>query len=390
MYTLIKGAEVYSPEPLGKQDVLLAGSKIAAVGEGIEPPPASAGKTNVVDAKGKMLVPGLIDSHVHIIGGGGEGGPHTRTPELQLSEAVKAGITTVVGVIGTDGMTRSMPELVVKARALETEGISCYCHVGNYHIPVRTVTGKIEDDMMLIDKIIGVGEVAVSDHRSSQPTTEELAKVASQARIGGMLSGKAGIVNVHIGESGSRLDPLLQVVETTDIPITSFCPTHVNRTEKLFEAGIEFAKRGGIIDFTTSTIPQFLEEGEVKAAAAVRRALAAGVPDDRLTMTSDGQGSLPEFNEKGELTGLTVADVGSLHRALKEAVCLEKVRPEQALKTVTKNPAEMLKLTDKGRVEAGCDADVLLLNDEWETDSLWAGGRCLMEEGEVLVKGTFE
>ncbi|MFC4736554.1 beta-aspartyl-peptidase [Bacillus daqingensis] len=388
MFTLIKGASVFAPEPLGEKDVLIAGGKIAAIADSLEAP--SAGETVVIEAEGQLLIPGLIDSHVHIIGGGGEGGYHTRTPELKLSDAVKAGITTVVGVIGTDGATRTMPELIAKARALETEGISCYCHVGNYHVPVRTITGKIEDDMMLIDRIIGVGEVAISDHRSSQPTTDELAKVASQARIGGMLSGKAGIVNVHIGGGESRLDPLLAVVDSTDLPITSFCPTHVNRTEKLFQAGLAFAERGGVIDFTTSTIPQFLDDGEVNAPKALRRALEAGTDDRKITMTSDGQGSLPEFNAAGELTGLTVADVGSLQRALTEAIVTEGVAPEQAIRTVTENPASVLKLQDKGRVEVGRDADMLLMNEDWEPETVLARGRIMMRERKVLVKGTFE
>ncbi|RKD76269.1 beta-aspartyl-dipeptidase (metallo-type) [Sinobaca qinghaiensis] len=387
MFTLIRGADVYAPEPLGRKDVLLCGGQIILVKRHIDLPKTL--DVQVVEAEGKYLVPGLIDSHVHIIGGGGEGGPATRTPELRITQAVRAGITTVIGVIGTDGTTRTAAELVTKARGLEAEGISCYCHVGNYHIPVRTITGAIEDDMLLIDRIIGVGEVAISDHRSSQPTKEELAKVASQARIGGMLSGKAGIVNVHIGAGESRLDLLFEVADTTELPLTSFCPTHVNRTEKLFQAGLTFAEKGGVIDFTTSTIPQFLEDGEVNAPQAVRRALEAGVNENLLTMTSDGQGSLPDFNAKGELIGMTAADVGSLHRALQAAIVEEGVAPEQALKTVTQNPASVLKLHQKGRIAAGMDGDVLLLDGDWNVDSLWAKGKCMMENKEMLTKDTF-
>ncbi|GEL07743.1 beta-aspartyl-peptidase [Salisediminibacterium halotolerans] len=387
MFTLIKGAELYSPAWQGKQDVLFADGRILAAGD-LQAPEGYA--TEVIDGTNKRLLPGLIDGHVHIIGGGGEGGYRTRTPELQLSDAFGSGITTVVGVIGTDGASRTMAELIVKARALEEEGLTCYAHVGNYHIPVRTVTGKIEDDLLLIDRIIGVGEVAISDHRSSQPSFQDLAKVASEARIGGMLSGKAGIVNVHIGDGHEGLSPLLEVVEKTELPISSFYPTHINRTENLFTEGLTFAKNGGVIDFTASTVPEFLADGEVKAPRAVRRALEAGVSPAAMTMTSDGQGSLPSFDASGQFSGLKVARVSALYEAVKEAILEEGADPESVLRTVTTTPANTLKLPAKGAVETNKDADLVLVDQDWEIDSVWAKGRRVVAEKTSVVKGTFE
>ena len=60
----------------------------------------------VLDVPGCILTPGLVDLHVHIIGGGGEAGPSSCTPSSQLSDFLDAGITTVVGVLGTDCVTR--------------------------------------------------------------------------------------------------------------------------------------------------------------------------------------------------------------------------------------------------------------------------------------------
>ncbi len=183
MLTLIKNGEIFAPEYLGKKDLLIVNNKIGYIEDEI-PVPERFVEIKVIDAAGMYIVPGFIDSHVHIMGGGGEGSYKTRTPELQLTDATLAGITTIVGVIGTDGTTRTMPSLIAKARALEEEGITCYVHTGSYQVPVKTLTGKIEDDLILIDKIIGVGEIAIADHRSSQPTYEEMAKIASAARIG--------------------------------------------------------------------------------------------------------------------------------------------------------------------------------------------------------------
>ena len=388
MLTVIRNAEIYSPDYLGKKDLLLAFDKIALIEEDIQLPDTIPHE--VMDAEGKIIFPGFIDSHVHITGGGGEGSYRTRTPELTLSKATSAGITTIVGVIGTDGTTRTMPDLIAKARGLEEEGITCYVHTGSYQVPVKTLTGKIEDDIILIDRVIGAGEIAISDHRSSQPTVEEMAKIASAARIGGMLSGKAGIVNVHLGDSPSKLSLLEQVVETTDIPIKTFHPTHINRTEELFNAGITYAKKGGNIDFTTSTIPQFLEEGEVKCSTGLKRALEAGVPVERVTFTSDGQASLPAFSASGEFEGLQIGSVASLYKEVRDAIVEDGVQISDAIKVITKNPASLLRLNQKGEIAVEKDADLVVVDADFQIDTVFARGRKMVEARECLVKGTFE
>ena len=345
----------------------------------------------MVDATGKYVVPGFIDSHVHIMGGGGEGSFRTRTPEIQLTQATLSGITTLVGVIGTDGTTRTMASLIAKAKGLEEEGITCYAQTGSYQVPLKTLTGKIEDDIILVDRIIGVGEVAIADHRSSQPTVNELAKIASAARIGGMLSGKAGIVNVHVGDSYDHLNLLEEIVETTDIPIKQFYPTHINRNAHLFEAGIQYALKGGYVDFTTSTIPQFLEDGEVKCSQALKRMLDAGVPVEQITYTSDGQASLPNFDKDGELIGLQIGQVSSLYEEVKDAVLMENIPLETAIRVITSNPAKILKLKQKGRVDVEKDADLVLLDKETlDVNTVFARGKLMVENGEAIVKGTFE
>lgn len=390
MLTLIQNGEVYAPEYLGKKDILIVDNKIGFIEDRIEPPHQFV-DIKLVDATGKYVVPGFIDSHVHIMGGGGEGSFRTRTPEIQLTQATLAGITTLVGVIGTDGTTRTMASLVAKANGLEEEGITCYAQTGSYQVPLKTLTGKIEDDIILVDRIIGVGEVAIADHRSSQPTVNELTKIASAARIGGMLSGKSGIVNVHVGDSHDHLKLLEEIVDTTDIPIKQFYPTHINRNAHLFEAGIQYAQRGGYVDFTTSTIPQFLEDGEVKCSKALKRMLDAGVPVEQITYTSDGQASLPDFDEDGELIGLQIGQVSSLYSEVKDAVLEEGIPLETAIKVITSNPAKILKLKQKGRVEAEKDADLVLLDkNTLEVNTVFAKGKLMVENGEALVKGTFE
>ncbi|HYK71696.1 MAG TPA: beta-aspartyl-peptidase [Pseudoneobacillus sp.] len=390
MLTLIKNGEIFAPQYLGKKDILIVDNKIGYIQDEIQVPENFV-NINLIDATGKYIVPGFIDAHVHIIGGGGEGSYRTRTPELQLSDATSSGITTIVGVIGTDGTTRTMSSLIAKARALEEEGISCYVQTGSYQIPVKTLTGKIEDDLILIDKIIGVGEVAIADHRSSQPTAEELAKIASAARVGGMLSGKSGIVNVHVGDSYEHLRLIEEVVENTEIPINQFYPTHINRNGHLFEVGIRFAKKGGFVDFTTSSIPKFQKEGEVKCSIGLKKMLEAGVDISRITFTSDAQGSLPDFDENGELIGLKVGKVSSLYKEVRDAIINEGISLETAIRVITDNPARILKLKQKGSITEGKDADLVILDkSDLMIDTVIAMGKIMVESKQVLVKGTFE
>jgi beta-aspartyl-dipeptidase (metallo-type) len=390
LLTLIKNGEVYAPYYLGKKDLLIVDSKIGYIADEINEPKDFV-EIKTINAEGKYIVPGFIDSHVHITGGGGEGSYRTRTPEIQLTDATLGGVTTLVGVIGTDGTTRTMSNLIAKARALEEEGITCFVHTGSYQVPLKTLTGKIEDDIILIDKIIGAGEVAIADHRSSQPTAQELAKIASAARIGGLLSGKAGIVNIHVGDSYDHLKIIEQVVEETDIPIRQFYPTHINRNPHLFEEGILFAKKGGYVDFTTSTIPKFLEEGEVKCSIALKSMLGHGVDIAQITFTSDGQASLPDFNEFGDLIGLKIGKVSTLYQEVRDAILCEGVPPETALRVITQNPATILKLTQKGMVKEGKDADLVLLNKaDFTIDTVIALGKIMVENGTAIVKGTFE
>lgn len=390
MLKLIQGAELYAPEYLGVQDVLIADTRILKIAESI--PVLEAYGTEVIDGSGKLLFPGLIDAHVHILGGGGEGGYRTRTPEIMLTDLTLGGVTTVVGCLGTDGTTRNMASLLAKARGLEEEGITAYIYTGSYQVPVRTLTGSIIDDLILIDKVVGCGEIAVSDHRSSQPTREEFARIVGDTRVGGILSGKAGLVNIHMGDGERMLSYLRYVAEKTEIPPSNMLPTHINRSTRLLKDGIDYAKSlGGYVDLTTSSDPEHLEEDEVKAGTGLRIMLEQGVPEEQITFSSDGQGSLPIFDRDGNFLGLGVGKSTSLYREFRDAVLTEQVGITQALKTVTANPAALLKLKQKGRIAAGCDADLVLADKETlQIHTVLARGRLMVCAGRAVEKGTFE
>jgi beta-aspartyl-dipeptidase (metallo-type) len=388
MLLLIKNAEVYAPAPGGTCDLLIGGGKILRMEPDIRIPRKYC---EVIDGRNHKVVPGFIDGHVHIMGGGGEGGFATRTPGLPLTDAILGGVTTVVGCLGTDGYTRNMAGLLAKAKGLEEEGLSTFVYSGSYGLPLRTLMPSLEEDLLFIDKVIGAGEVALSDHRSSQPSFEAFTQLVAMARRGGMLSGKAGIVNVHLGDGPRGLDFLRRLAAETELPLTQMWPTHINRNPHLFEEGIAHAKAGGFVDFTTSTLASYLEDGEIPCAKALRRMLEAGVDPGQITFTSDGQGSLPDWDRNGRLQDISVGRVTSLFPAVREAVQAEGLALETALRVITANPARILKLRSKGQLAPGMDADVVLLSTkDLEVRSVVAKGRLLMKAGRPLTKGRFE
>ncbi|MBC5624461.1 beta-aspartyl-peptidase [Clostridium sp. NSJ-49] len=390
MITVIKNIHVYAPEDLGIKDVVITSNKIEGIYDNVEIPNNFVA-IEIIDGKGKLLYPGFIDNHVHILGGGGEGGFKTRTPEMQLSMLIEAGVTTVVGCIGTDGVCRNMRSLIAKAKGLEEEGITTYCYTGSYEIPVKTITDSIKGDMMMVDKVIGVGEVALSDHRSSQATFQDFVNTVASARVGGLLSGKAGIVNVHLGNGARKLEYLSKLIDETEIPPTQVLPTHINRSDKLFYEGEVYAKKGGFIDLTTSSDPNFLEPGEIRAGEGLSILLRNGVDIEHITFSSDANGSMPKFDEQGHLVGLGICSVSSLYREVKESIKEHKVPIEEAIKVITSNVANILKLDNKGRITEGRDADFVIVDEEsLDIDMVIAKGKIVVEKGEAVVKGTFE
>ena len=378
---LIKNANVYAPEHLGKKDILVCGEKIEYMADSIDVPTVPC---KVIDATGKRLIPGLIDQHVHITGGGGEGSFHTRAPEMQMSEMIENGLTTVVGLLGTDGITRSVENVYAKAMALCEEGVSAYILTGAYDYPSPTITGSIEKDLTFIHNVLGL-KLAISDHRAPNISTQDLIQIASKMRVHGMLSGKPGFVALHMGDAKSGLIPVAEAVEFTAIPIKIFRPTHVNRNPRLLEQGYEFLTLGGYVDFTCGF------EEEKSPAKCIKTAMERRLPLEHITISSDGHGSWSTYDENGNLMEMGVAGMDALYQELKRMVELYEIPMAQALTFVTSNVAEGLGLEGKkGCIKTGADADLVLLDDEFGIHTVVARGQVMMEEGKLLKKGTYE
>lgn len=390
--TLLRNAELFAPGPLGRRDLLIAGGLVVALSERDAALDGPRGLVDIHDCAGKRVVPGLVDAHVHVTGGGGEGGFTSRVPPLTLTDLSRAGVTSVVGVLGTDGTTRTMRELVGRTYALREEGVSAWCWTGNYELPVRTLTGSVRDDIVFVDPIIGVGELAISDHRSSQPTYDEFLRVAADVHVAGMLSGKAGVLHLHLGDGERGLSLIRRALDDSELPARVFHPTHVNRNHALFaEAQALVRGRGDqapMIDITA--FPADDVGDGLSAADAIVAWQRAGLPLERLTCSSDGGGCMPHFDEHGTLAHYGVGQSSTLLETIRALVLEHGLALEDVLPLFGRNVARLLRLRGKGEIAVGHAADLLILDDRLHVDAVFARGRLLVRDAEPCVRGPFE
>lgn len=383
--TLLRNARVFAPEPRGPCHVLVGGGRILAVQA--EPPAIDPSLCEVVDLGGARLIPGLIDAHVHVTGGGGESGPASRVPEVTLTALTRGGVTSVVGVLGTDCTTRSVAGLVAATLALRELGLSAWCWTGGYQVPPITLTGSVRSDIVFVDPIIGAGEIAISEHRSSQPTLDELGRLAADCHVAGMMSGKAGVLHLHLGDGPRGLEPIRRLLGETELPARVLHPTHVNRKRGLFAEAIELARRGSCIDVTAFPVAE--GEDALSAADAIAAYCESGAPPARLTVSSDGGGCLPTFDADGRVAAMGVGSPGALAETLAELLASGQAL-ERVLPVFTANVADALRLARKGRIIVGSDADLAILDDSHRIREVMARGRFLVRSGEPIAFGTFE
>ncbi len=379
MLKLIKNSQLYTPKFLGVKDILIAGDKIIAIDDNLDQFSQDA---EVWDAQGKMVTPGFIDQHIHISGAGGKDGFSSRTPDVDLKQLISCGSTTVMGLLGTDGTSRSLKSLFSKVKALKQQGISAYMLCGYYGVESPTLTDDIQSDMIFIDPVLGC-KIAISDIRSSYPTALELLRKLRDVRVAGSLSNKKGILHVHLGDLDTKLDVLFDLVKKYQFPIEHISPTHVARTKALFDQAIEFGKLGGMIDITTGA-SKYTEPHK-----AVLYALEQGLSIDKITFSTDGHAGLTNFDENGQPTGVKIAQVD---KNLEEVVNLIKTGfpMEEALKLITTNPATNLGLKNKGQIAVGFDADLCCFDADYNLIDVFALGQQMMIESKLTMKKVFE
>lgn len=358
---LLKNANIYTPAPIGKADILCLEETIVKIGNinaetflQLEIP------VEIIDLEGAIVFPGMIDPHEHIIGGSGEKGYGSRSPEITVPEIVAGGITTLVGCIGVDTITRNMHSLLAQAKFFNDEGLTAYIWSGGYPVPPATLTGSIETDMILVHEVIGAGEIAISDYRSSEPSPNELAKLVVQGYNSGILTGKAGVTHFHLGEGKKGLLPLIDLLEQYDINLTSIYPTHVNRNAELLKQSAGVSQMGMTIDFDCC-------DGDLIPSLQSFQDHSGDF--NFLTLSSDASYTSPLF----------------MYQQMQDALKHFKWPLEKILPLVTTNTARILKLPKKGKIAVGADADFVCVDTgNFTIQHVIARGKFFIREGALV------
>ncbi|HHU62977.1 MAG TPA: beta-aspartyl-peptidase [Clostridiales bacterium] len=380
MITVINNAKVYDPQYLGYKTVVLVGKSIYKILDNHRVEGWLQSHARVIDASGMIAVPGFIDQHVHIIGGGGEGGPLTRIEEISLEEIVANGITTVVGLLGADNITRTMEELYAKAKKLKMQGIDCYIYCGGYSRPFATITGSLKKDIVFIDNIIGLGELAVSDYRSSQLRESELLDLIAQVYTASILSKKPGIVHVHVGPEKVGLKPLIELVARFPKYLRHIIPTHINRSADLLQEGMEFVRLGGMIDLTAG----MWEDGGLSIGQSLSILKSRNIDLGSVSVSSDANGSMPVFDSRGQVLGTGVSRISALIDEIKNINDQNIIGFEQCIGLITQNPAKALGLSNiKGRIKEGYQGDIVIMDHELHIHTVIAKGQVIFENGKL-------
>ena len=390
MFTLLKNADIYAPKPLGLGQILVCAGKIVAISKTSDRAPPELGtglEIQTLDLEGSVVLPGLIDAHTHVTGGGGETGYASRVPTVPLSDFTRAGVTSVVGLLGTDDVMRSTSSLIAATMALREQGLSAWCYTGGYHFPLTLLTESAISDIAHIECVIGIGELAISDHRSSHLTCEELIRVAGQAHVGGLMTGKAGVLHLHMGDGSTGLSLVNAALDAGEVPARTYNPTHVNRKTALFDEACELTLRGCNIDLTAYPVVE--KDPDISVVDAVLKFIDGGYDKDKLTVSSDGGGCLPVFDAQGTLTKLDFASSQSLITALGELLHAG-LALEDAAPFFSQNVAKLLRLHNKGEIRVGADADLISLDSNHAVCDVMCRGEWHVRGGRVINKGMFE
>lgn len=376
---LVKNANIYAPESIGKKDILIGAGKLLAIEDSIE----AHSHFQTIDLEGKIVTPGIIDQHIHIIGAGGKHGFSSMTPEIMMTNLVSCGTTTVVGLLGTDGSTRGIKTLYAKCKALDMEGMTAYMYTGYFGLEPMHITTNVQEEMIFIDKVLGC-KIALSDARSSYPSDVELLRLLRQVRVGGLIAKKKGILHIHLGAQTKGIESLFRIVKDHEFPIENISPTHLGRTKDLFEQAIEFAKMGGMADISTGGTKY------TEPYKALLYGLEKGASINNFSFSSDGNAGLDKKDAKGNLIGFRKAPYELNIVQAQELVRDGGLSITDAFKPITLNPAINLGLANKGHVAVGCDADLCCFDEQLNLTDVFAMGRQVVADEKLMVKNSFE
>jgi beta-aspartyl-dipeptidase (metallo-type) len=189
-----------------------------------------------------------------------------------------------------------------------------------------------------------------------------------------------------MGDGRRGLELVRKALHDTELPARTFHPTHVNRQRWLWQEAKDLTRTtGAYVDVTAFEA----DADSLDAAEAIGDWLDSGLPTTRLTVSSDGGGCLPVFDRDGVLKHMDVGQSMCLSDTITTLLAAGRSLAD-ILPPLTSNPAQLFRLSGKGTIAVGADADVVVLTPAGRALHVWGSGRCLVRDGQPLVRGRFE
>lgn len=381
MFTLVKNGTLYNPEYKGKLDILICMDKIVSIISKDDDLLSLnfSDKIKIIDANGMIIIPGFIDQHMHFLGGGGKLGYMSRAGMIQFDDIIRFGVTTAISSLGVDSYLKNLSSLLIRAKELEAQGLTTYLLTGGFQLPLKSITDSVFNDFIYIDKVVGIGEIGVSDPYGSQPTIEEIIRIAANSKAVSIMSEKAGIVFIHIGPGLKGLKLISEAVNRSDLSINQFVITHINRSRKLLEEAIEFAKIGGRIDITTGISPEYGIKDSISPHDALKYILENYVPIEKITLSSDS-GGFRSVDDDGRKIENVLLSSETLLNTIVKSVKIHHIDFATVLKTITSNVSKIWNFNSKGEIKPYMDADLVFLDTNFYIKKVMIKGKIAFEK----------
>jgi len=385
---LFRGARLFDGvRVLDNTDVLVRNGRIESVGRKLAAPEGA----EVIDAKGKTLLPGLIDAHTHAYGD-------------VLRDALMFGVTTELEMFGEPKAAQKMRDEQKAGNVADRADLFSASvlvtapggHGTEYGMPIPTITSP-NDAQAFVDARIAEGsdwiKLVLDDGHAYGIKWPTLSNETMRAVIAAAHKrGKLAVVHIGAADDAraaidAGADALVHLF-ADKLPAADFAsvvkshhafiiPTLVVLRSITGVPGAgEVLKDARLAPYVSASARASLEQAfPIRpnspqrdfsvAKETVRRLKAAGVP---ILAGTDAP-------NPGTAHG------AAMHREL-ELLVESGLTPSEALAAATSVPAKSFRLADRGRIEKGLRADLLLINGDPTTDitaihaieGVWKGG----------------
>jgi adenine deaminase len=316
-------------------DVAIQGETIAAI-----LPPGGLSGREVIDAAGKLVVPGYIDAHMHIESSFVTPAAFARLTLPRGTTTVLADPHEIVNVAGKAGLHYMLEASQGLAQSIFWGAPSCVPSLPGFETAGAEITAEDIREMLEYPNVIALGEVM--DYRAVVGGDERTRNIIGAARQKGV------ILDGHCpGIGGADLSAYLATGVDSD------------HTKNSVEVALEKARMGMLLQLQEKSIrPELIE---ALMALPLRPPLCL-VTDDMAPDAIVNRGHLDHIGRKAIAAGMP---------------------PLEALRALTWHPAQRLRLYDRGLVSPGKRADLLLLEtlEELNPTLVIAGGRIVAREG---------